>query len=131
LATRLEHHKFAHSRHNILKLTTEDWDVTSDHRHNELVTDFSPSHGKDNKLIVWKLSEEDEASMSVILPVDTSPEPRKQPWVLHILHVNTMNFCSFAQTDAKASSGSDLETEDELLMAVPNTMSSETVSSFP
>jgi hypothetical protein len=83
------------------------------------------SHGKDNKLIVWELSEEDEASMSVVLPVDTPPQARKEPWVLHILHVNTMNFCSFAQTDVEASS----ESEDELLIAVPNTMSSETVSS--
>ncbi|KAG0652537.1 ASTRA-associated 1 [Hyphodiscus hymeniophilus] len=87
------------------------------------------THGKDNKLIVWKLSEDDEASMSVVLPVDTPPEPRKQPWVLHILHVNTMNFCSFAQTSLHSSSASASE-EDELLIAVPNTMSSETVDIF-
>ena len=104
-------------------------------RHNSPATHFriksniAYSHGKDNKLIVWKLSEEDEASMSVVLPVDTPPEPRKLPWVLHILHVNTMNFCSFAQTEIKASSDSESETEDELLIAVPNTMSSETVCS--
>lgn len=58
--------------------------------------------------------------MSVVLPVDTPPEPRKQPWFLHILHVNTMNFCSFAQAEVP-------RTEDELLLAVPNTLSSETV----
>jgi hypothetical protein len=80
-------------------------------------------HGKDNKLIVWKLSEEDEASMSTVLPVDTPPEPRKQPWLLHILEVNTMNFCSFAQTDLPSND----ESSEELLIAVPNTMSSETV----
>ena len=91
---------------------------------------LSGSHGKDNKLIVWKLSEEDETSMSVVLPVDTPSEPRKQPWVLHILHVNTMNFCSFAQADGKATSTSESEPENELLIAVPNTMSSETVISL-
>lgn len=68
--------------------------------------------------------------MSVVLPVDTPPEPRKQPWVLHILQVNTMNFCSFAQADGKAISTSESEPENELLVAVPNTMSSETVISL-
>jgi hypothetical protein len=61
--------------------------------------------------------------MSTILPVDTPPEPRKQPWLLHILEVNTMNFCSFVQTVLP----SDNESSEELLIAVPNTMSSETV----
>jgi len=87
-------------------------------------------HGKDNKLIVWKLSEEEEASMSVVLPVDTTPEPRKQPWLLHVLQVNTMNFCSFAQCPVKNPTSED-SSSDELLIAVPNTMSSETVGPFP
>jgi hypothetical protein len=84
-------------------------------------------HGKDNKLVVWKLSEEDEASMSIVLPVDTRPEPRREPWILHILEVNTMNFCSFAQADLPFND----EGSEELLIAVPNTMSSETVRQFP
>jgi hypothetical protein len=63
--------------------------------------------------------------MSKVLPVDTPPEPRKQPWILHILHVNTMNFCSFAQSPA--SIASDHEIPEDLLVAVPNTMNSETV----
>ncbi|CZS89034.1 related to ASTRA-associated protein 1 [Rhynchosporium agropyri] len=81
------------------------------------------THGKDNKLIVWKLSEEDEASMSIILPVDIPPEPRREPWLLHLLHVNTMNFCSFAQCPSQGS-------DEELLIAVPNTRSSESVDIF-
>jgi ASTRA-associated protein 1 len=86
-------------------------------------------HGKDYKLIVWKFSENDEPTMSVVLPVDTPAEPRKQPWLLHILMVNTMNFCSFAQcTPVAASEGTAID--DELLIAVPNTKSSETVR-FP
>ncbi|KAF4627966.1 hypothetical protein G7Y89_g10184 [Cudoniella acicularis] len=83
------------------------------------------THGKDNKLIVWKLSEADEGSMSVVLPVDTPPEPRKQPWLLYILHVNTMNFCSFAQ--CHLPSDVDNSSPEELLVAVPNILSSETV----
>jgi WD40 repeat protein len=90
-------------------------------------SDFCCRHGKDNKLVVWKLSDEDEASMSTVLPVDTPPEPRKQPWLLHILEVNTMNFCSFAQTALPSHD----EGSEELLIAVPNTMSSETVRLSP
>ncbi|KAG4435509.1 hypothetical protein IFR05_009008 [Cadophora sp. M221] len=81
------------------------------------------THGKDNKLVAWKLSEEDESSMSVVLPVDAPPEPRREPWLLHVLHVNTMNFCSFAQCPLQSS-------DEELLIAVPNTLSSESVDIF-
>jgi len=83
---------------------------------------------------VWKFSEEEEASLSTTLPVEDPTTPRKQPWLFYILHVNTLNFCSFGHCIAKqlpghasnevaSSSGSD-----ELLVAVPNTMSSEAVS---
>jgi len=69
--------------------------------------------------------------MSTVLPVDTPPEPRKQPWLLHILEVNTMNFCSFAQTEVRPPSSFENEPSEELLIAVPNTMSSETVCLSP
>ncbi|EPE28353.1 WD40 repeat-like protein [Glarea lozoyensis ATCC 20868] len=88
------------------------------------------THGKDNKLIVWQLSEEDEQAMSIVLPVDTPPEPRKQPWLLHVLDVNTMNFCSFAQGSADSSTSSSDGAGEELLIAVPNTISSESVDIF-
>lgn len=69
--------------------------------------------------------------MSVVLPVDTPAEPRKQPWVVHILEVNTMNFCSFAQcTLPKQAALAEHIPKEELLIAVPNTISSETVSIF-
>lgn len=87
-------------------------------------------HGKDNKIVVWKFSEEDENELSKILPVDTAPELRKQPWVLHILNVNTMNFCSFAQCSSSPDPTPE-QAEEELLIAVPNTLSSETVSHLP
>ncbi|TVY25442.1 ASTRA-associated protein [Lachnellula hyalina] len=88
------------------------------------------THGKDNKLVVWKLSEVDEESMSSVLPVDTAPEPRKQPWILHIVDVNTMNFCSFAWTPASPSLSSEHDSSEEILVAVPNIMTSETVDIF-
>ncbi|KAI6713464.1 WD domain-containing protein [Diplocarpon mali] len=81
------------------------------------------THGKDNKLVVWKLSPEDEEPMSKVLPVDNPPTPRRQPWLRHLLHVNTMNFCSFAQCPLEPG-------DEELLIAVPSTLSSETVDIF-
>lgn len=84
--------------------------------------------------------------MSKILPVDTVPEERRKPWILHMLDVNTMNFCAFAMCplypDIKAKEdgysgkdekvGVDVEKEekggDQLLLAVPNTLTSESVS---
>ena len=75
--------------------------------------------------MVWKLGAGDEAALSTALPLDQSESERPQPWILHILEVNTMNFCSFASSPARSGAVSD----DELLIAVPNTLSSESVSS--
>ncbi|RKF61816.1 ASTRA-associated protein 1 [Erysiphe neolycopersici] len=83
------------------------------------------THGKDNKLFVWKLDENDEVSMSNILPVDVSNQPRKQPWLLYSLDVNTLNFCAFAQTETFTK-----ESPTGLLIAVPDIMSSEKVEIY-
>jgi hypothetical protein len=82
------------------------------------------SHGRDNKLIVWKLSQDDEANLSKVLPVEDVPEPRAQPWILHLLEVNTMNFCAFS---ACSSSPGVMDNASEILVAVPNTLQSEAV----
>lgn len=85
--------------------------------------------------MVWKLTEQDELNMSVALPVDKVGSHRKQPWVLHVLHVNTLNFCSFAscksQEQMQLTDERELalvEEPNELLIALPNTISSESVS---
>lgn len=93
------------------------------------------THGRDNTLVVWKLAAEDEAVMSTLLPLDTTPEARKKPWMLHLLPVNTMNFCSFASSPPCApSSASDISSltrrSQELLLAVPNTLASEAVDIY-
>ncbi|KAM0348602.1 hypothetical protein ACHAPU_004036 [Fusarium lateritium] len=54
------------------------------------------THGRDLKLIVWKLGEADEEHLSTALPVEEVSTPRAQPWILHLLEVNTLNFCAFA-----------------------------------
>ncbi|KAH8651014.1 WD40-repeat-containing domain protein [Xylariales sp. PMI_506] len=83
------------------------------------------THGRDNQLIVWKVAEEDEDRLSTVLPLDPAPDSRPQPWVLHILGVNTMNFCSFASCPANADGSGE-----ELLVAVPNTLASESVDIY-
>lgn len=91
-----------------------------------------PSHGRDHKLIVWRVKEEDEERLSVSLPLEDTPTPRPQPWVLHLLEVNTMNFCSFAACLSDLKQGSSIEASSptaEVILAVPNTLASEAVSS--
>ncbi|KAK7955798.1 WD40-repeat-containing domain protein [Apiospora aurea] len=88
-------------------------------------TDKIITHGRDNQLVIWKLAEEDEASLSTTLPLDPSSAPRPQPWILYILPVNSMNFCSFGFCPADADG-----TAEELLIAVPNTLASESVDIY-
>lgn len=90
------------------------------------------SHGRDHKLIVWRVKEEDEERLSVSLPLEDTPTPRPQPWVLHLLEVNTMNFCSFAACLGDSKQGRSIEASSsaaEVILAVPNTLASEAVSS--
>lgn len=82
------------------------------------------THGRDNRLIVWKLSADDESAMATTLPLEPAPEPRTKPWMLHLLHVNTMNFCAFAAT------GHPTPADDQLFVAVPNTLASEAVDIY-
>ena len=76
------------------------------------------------KLIVWKLGEADEGHLSTALPVEDVPTPRAQPWVLHLLEVNTLNFCAFAIC---SSVPGPVDTASEVLIAVPNTLNSDAV----
>lgn len=92
------------------------------------------THGRDNRLIVWQLSADDEPAMSTTLPLDPVPVPRPKPWMLHVLHVNTMNFCSFASCPAEAPtpevSPSRSQLVPDLLVAVPNTLALESVDIY-
>ncbi|KAK6001022.1 hypothetical protein QM012_003105 [Aureobasidium pullulans] len=69
------------------------------------------SHGRDN-----------EPTFSVILPVEDSVTPRHEPWLLHTIPVNTLNFCSFSACEASASEAAQLSPDaidQALLVAVP------------
>ncbi|MCJ1245444.1 ASTRA complex subunit [Trapelia coarctata] len=54
------------------------------------------THGRDNKLVVWKLGIADESSLDNILPANSTAEGGRKPEVIHALTVNTLNFCPFA-----------------------------------
>ncbi|KAI1272973.1 WD repeat-containing protein [Xylaria sp. FL0933] len=86
------------------------------------------TEGRDNHLIVWKVTTADEEKLSMDLPLDESAPERPQPWILHILEINTMNFCSFAQCPSKPESHPAIS--DELLISVPNTLATEAVDIF-
>ncbi|KAL8850020.1 MAG: hypothetical protein Q9221_005037 [Calogaya cf. arnoldii] len=85
------------------------------------------THGRDNKLAVWQLAVEDEEAVGKTLPVDKPPVTTPQPWLLHMLTVNTLNFCSFAMClDGMPQPYTIKSTKHPppILIAVPNTMDS-------
>ncbi|KAI3538950.1 WD repeat domain-containing protein [Colletotrichum filicis] len=86
------------------------------------------THGRDHKLAVWQLGLKDESHLSKKLPLDETAEPRPQPWLLHLIDVNTMNFCSFAS--CAPMPGEDASESSNLLLAVPNTLASESVDIY-
>ena len=95
------------------------------------------SHGRDNKLLVWQLGVADEPAMDKTLPIDTAPDSRKQPWLLHALTVNTLNFCAFAmcrdgmpQAPCAVKAVQSKDNPCPILIAVPNTMDSGGVRSL-
>ncbi|KAK1989232.1 WD domain-containing protein [Colletotrichum cereale] len=85
------------------------------------------THGRDHRLVVWQLGPKDESHLSKKLPLDETPEPRPQPWLLHLIEVNTMNFCSFASCAPQPDGASGTA---NLLLAVPNTLASESVDVY-
>ncbi|KAI4137972.1 MAG: hypothetical protein LQ341_004878 [Variospora aurantia] len=94
------------------------------------------THGRDSRLAVWHLGIEIEGGMAKMLPADKPSITAPHPWLLHILTVNTLNFCSFAmcldgipqpytaRMAIKAKSH-----PPPILIAVPNTIDSGGVSS--
>ncbi len=72
--------------------------------------------------------------MDTTLPVYNTDVHRKQPWLLHAIVVNTLNFCSFAvcraENEVAISSDDKIDTVDAtypLLFAVPNAIKSDSV----
>ena len=80
------------------------------------------THGRDHRICVWQWRADD--SLSTVLPVHDASSHRPCPWLLHLLHVNTLNFCSFSYClqpcDPQAGPSS-------VLLAVPGALNSDGV----
>ncbi|KAK3678093.1 Astra associated protein 1 Asa1 [Recurvomyces mirabilis] len=80
------------------------------------------THGRDNKLRVWQLAQDDISRLAIKLPADAEPADSRQPWLLHSLTVNALNFCSFAISISPGSLTSSKTSNDappDVLVAVP------------
>ncbi|KAL9089423.1 MAG: hypothetical protein Q9165_005744 [Trypethelium subeluteriae] len=54
------------------------------------------TQGRDARLVIWQLRMTDEPGLEKKLPVEGTSDDPKQPWMLHSLTVNTINFCAFS-----------------------------------
>lgn len=99
------------------------------------------THGRDNQLLVWQLGIDDELLMDKTLPVDTkdasNSTARKQPWLLHEIPVNALNFCAFAMCrDGMPRPGSHqkviqgMSRLEPILFTVPNAVESSAIDIF-
>jgi WD40 repeat protein len=88
---------------------------------------------------VWKLRAEDEGFLDKTLPVDVAESGSKgttQPWLLHSLPVNALNFCAFSMTFLDLSSKESSQNTPEpttsrvVLFAVPNALDSGGIDIF-
>lgn len=82
------------------------------------------THGRDHKLRVWQVRDEDLNQLSTKLPADgcLSAEAA-QPWLVHSLEVNALNFCAFSICIDADTRTNDMDTSNEfqpLLLASPN-----------
>ncbi|GKZ28836.1 ASTRA complex subunit [Aspergillus brasiliensis] len=101
------------------------------------------THGRDHKLRVWRFSLQDEESLQKTLPVDiekTSSAAASQPWLVHSLPVNALNFCAFSmvflpQDRSKVASDASESSKENtslssVLIAVPNALNSGAIDLF-
>ncbi|PWY84840.1 WD repeat protein, partial [Aspergillus heteromorphus CBS 117.55] len=99
------------------------------------------THGRDHKLRVWRFTIHDEEVLQKTLPVDVaeklpSASAPSQPWLVHSLPVNALNFCAFAMVflpapkenkNANANANASLSSA---LIAVPNALNSGAIDLF-
>ncbi|KAJ4159096.1 uncharacterized protein LMH87_008013 [Akanthomyces muscarius] len=90
------------------------------------------THGRDHRLVVWQLRLEDEQTLASVSPLQLTGDTPPQPWMLHILDVNTMNFCAFAGCPNIPGSNTTLvdDSSGTILVAVPNALLAESIDIF-
>lgn len=91
------------------------------------------THGRDHKLRIWQVREEDFEGLSTKLPVDgAAAEQNVQPWLVHSMDINALNFCAFAvctDVDRRIQEVNAAEF-GPLLLAAPNGLDSGGVDVF-
>ncbi|KAL4887634.1 WD40-repeat-containing domain protein [Aspergillus karnatakaensis] len=102
------------------------------------------THGRDHKLRLWRIRAQDEEVLGKVLPVDaiqgqSKSQAQSQPWLVHSLMVNALNFCAFSmlflpQSENPTLANEDGETGDvppsASLVAVPNALDSGAIDLF-
>ncbi|PKY03717.1 WD repeat protein [Aspergillus campestris IBT 28561] len=110
------------------------------------------THGRDHKLRVWRFRAQDEEILQKVLPVDRvvdgdddgkSTGTGVQPWMVHSLPVNALNFCAFSllflaeDSDASSAAMTEGQTQEEAtplsssaLIAAPNALDSGALDIF-
>ncbi|MCJ1292281.1 ASTRA complex subunit [Xylographa carneopallida] len=94
------------------------------------------THGRDSKLLVWKLAIADEETLEKLLPVDNPQGPSRNPELCHVLTVNTLNFCSFAWCrDGHDSTSQQVPSQETgapypILISVPSILDSDGIDIF-
>jgi WD40 repeat protein len=124
-------------------------------------TKITSSHGRDHKLRVWRIaSAREESLLDLTLPVDRKNQgfssqaatSAAQPWLVHSLPVNALNFCGFSlcmvpETYAPTAHSTRIQSElepgdvdsaashpnsarDSAYFAVPNALNSGAIDIF-
>ncbi|KAL4872553.1 hypothetical protein BDV12DRAFT_133862 [Aspergillus spectabilis] len=99
------------------------------------------THGRDHKLRIWRFRVQDEEILQKTLPVDASQsqsgsQAQAQPWLIHSLMVNALNFCAFSMLFLPQDQNQNHKKEsDEIppsssLIAVPNALDSGAIDLF-
>lgn len=105
---------------------------------------FLTRHGRDHKLRIWRIDKQDLEGLDTRLPVDGAEgSTQKEPWLLHSMDVNALNFCAFAMCESelrqqsRAHSAPRISEEavenhvfPDILIAVPNALDSGGIDIF-
>lgn len=63
----------------------------------EFLANNGHRHGRDHRLRVWRIEIEGFGRLDVKLPMEgADARQNRQPWLLHSMAVNALNFCTFA-----------------------------------
>lgn len=74
----------------------------------------SARHGRDHSLRIWQVREVDYEGFDKTLPAERKPDHQGvEPWLLHSLAVNALNFCAFAIHDLSTPDKRVLENSSE------------------